>query len=266
VESIDDAIVLKASGAMGERMATEFVTVTNCVLHTASIHFKCGTESVRDFSNIVLSNCVFQGGMGMRHGNPGLALYTVDGGSLRNVSISNVTMQDVGIPLALRRGLRDRGRTGIAGVLESVRIANVTARGAKLPSVIAGLPDMPVRDVAIEGFSVTMARTDAVNRELADIPERPKDYPDPTIFGLLPAHGLYIRHAAEISTRGVQFRAVAEEKRPAILMDDVQEATIHDALGQPRVRMSGTKSRNLKFAPGVRVALDSGVPADAIQP
>jgi hypothetical protein len=105
-----------------------------------------------------------------------------------------------------------------------------------------------------------------VNRELADIPERPKDYPDPTMFGLLPAHGLYIRHAAGISMRGVQFRGLAEETRPAILMDDVQEATIHDALGQLRVRVSGTKSRNLKFAPGVQVAADSGVPADAIRP
>jgi hypothetical protein len=66
-----------------------------------------------------------------------------------------------------------------------------------------------------------MARTDTVARELAAIPERPKDYPDPTMFGLLPAHGLYIRHAAEITMRGVQFRSVAEEARPAIVMDDV---------------------------------------------
>src|SRR5262249_14432744 len=155
---------------------------------------------------IVLSNCTFQGGMGMRHGNPGLAFYTVDGGALRNVSISNVVMQDVGIPIALRRGLRDRCECGTAGVLESVRFANITARGPKLPGVIAGWPDAPVRDVTIDGVSVTMARTDSVTRDLAAIPERPKDYPDPTMFGLLPASGLYIRHAAEIALRGIQFR------------------------------------------------------------
>ena len=288
VESIDDAICLKASGAMGEQMSTEYVTVSNCVLRTASIHFKCGTESCRDFSNIVLSNCAFQGGMGMRHGNPGLAFYTVDGGALRNVSVSNVVMQDVGIPLAIRRGLRDRCKTGIAGVLESVRVSNITARGAKLPSVIAGLPDSPIRDVTIEGFSVTMARSDAVIRELATIPERPQDYPDPTMFGLLPAHGFYIRHAAEISMRGVQFRAVADEKRAAIVMDDVsacrlenlnaeggastaqvwlndvQNSAIYDSVGQPRVRVSGNRSRELKLTSDVQVALDAGVPAGAV--
>jgi hypothetical protein len=289
VESIDDAICLKASDAMGERLATEFVTVSNCVLRTASIHFKCGTESCRDFSNIALSNCAFHGGMGMRHGNPRLAFYTVDGGALRNVSVSNVVMQDVGIPLAIRRGVRDHCQTGGgAGVLESVRIANITARGAKLPSVIAGLPDTPVRDVTIEGFRVTMARTDAVDRELASIPERPKDYPDPTMFGLLPAHGLYIRHAEEITIRGVQIRAVAEEKRAAIVLDDVsgcridnlhadggtsamqvwlndvRQSAVYDLVGQSRVRVSGSKSAELRLSPDIQASTDAGVPAGAI--
>jgi len=278
VESIDDAICLKASGALGELSSTDNVTVDNCVLRTASIHFKCGTESCRDFSNITLSNCTFQGGMGMRHGNPGLAFYTVDGGALRNVSINNVVMQDVGIPLAIRRGKRDRCQIGVAGVLESIRIANITARNAKLPSVIAGLPDAPVRDVTIDGFSVAMARTDAVTRELTDIPERANAYPDPTMFGLLPAHGLYIHHAAEITMRGLQMPAAAEEKRAAIVMDDVsasrieslnaaqvwlnnvQSSGIYGAVGKPRVRVSGDKSRELQLGADVQVAADADVP------
>jgi hypothetical protein len=288
VESVDDSLCLKASGAMGERASTDYITVTNCVLRTASIHFKCGTESCRDFSNIVLSNCAFQGGMGMRHGNPGLAFYTVDGGALRNVSISNVVMQDVGIPIALRRGLRDRCKCGTAGVLESIRFANITARGAKLPSVIAGLPDAPIGDVAIDGFSVEMARTDAVTRELSAIPERPKDYPDPTMFGLLPAHGLYIRHAEEIVMRGMRFRAVAEEARAAIVMDDVSSchlenldaaggvsdaqvwmndargSSVHNFVESPRVRVSGSRSRDLKFAESTPVSTADDVPRTAV--
>ncbi|MDE1176370.1 MAG: glycosyl hydrolase family 28 protein [Edaphobacter sp.] len=61
VESYDDAIVLKASGALGERKATEYVTVENCILRTASVYFKCGTESCGDFRHIAISNCVFEG-------------------------------------------------------------------------------------------------------------------------------------------------------------------------------------------------------------
>src|SRR5262249_25584549 len=158
VESVDDAICLKASGALGERAATEHVTVSNCVLRTASIHFKCGTESYGDFRNIAVSNCTFVGGMGNRHGNPGGALYSVDGGALDGVVVSNLTMQDVGVPLALRLGARGRGQDTVrAGRLENVQIGNIVATGAQRPSVICGLPDAAVRNVRISDVRVSLA-------------------------------------------------------------------------------------------------------------
>jgi polygalacturonase len=288
VESVDDAICLKASGQMGERIATEGVAVTNCVLRTASIHFKCGTESCRDFSNIVLANCTFHGDMGMRHGNPGLSFYTVDGGSLRNVSVTNVTMQNVGIPIALRRGTRNRCGGDSAGVLESIRIANVAASGAKLPSVIAGITNAPVRDVRIQGLSVSMSRADSVTRPLAEIPERPGDYPDPTMFGPLPAYLLYVRHASELVLRDVRAVAAAGETRAAIIMDDVfrcgleglraeagpgpdvwlhdaQESAVRDPEGRLRLRVGGNKSRGLRLAGDIAVTADPDAPSAAIE-
>src|SRR5215471_2887086 len=61
VESWDDAIVPKASFALGRRAATEHLTVTNCVLTTACNCFKLGTESCGDFKNITVSNCAMFG-------------------------------------------------------------------------------------------------------------------------------------------------------------------------------------------------------------
>lgn len=224
IESVDDAIVLKSSGALGERSTTEYVTVDNCVLRTASIHFKCGTESCGDFRNIVVSNCAFQGGMGMRHGNPGIALYTVDGGTLDNVAISNIVMHDVGTPLAILRGDRDHCSLGGGpGLLQSVRIANVIATGAKLASVIAGLPGAPITGVSIDGFSVTMANSGVGPAALEEIPEKPKEYPQPTMFGPLPAFGLFLRHALDLSLRDLQLQAAPQEARPALVADDVAQ-------------------------------------------
>src|SRR5262249_21920256 len=57
VEAWDDAIVPKASFALGYRRSTENLTVTNCVLTTACNCFKLGTESSGDFKNITVSNC-----------------------------------------------------------------------------------------------------------------------------------------------------------------------------------------------------------------
>jgi polygalacturonase len=140
IESIDDAIILKASEALGVRGATEYITVDNCILRTASIHFKFGTESCGDFRDIAVANCVFQGGMSMHHGNLGIALYPIYGGALNNVMISNITMRDVGTPLAILRGDRDRcsfgGGPGDCG-----------SSGA------------PVRGISIDGSSVTMANS-----------------------------------------------------------------------------------------------------------
>jgi hypothetical protein len=160
--------------------------------------------------------------MGMRHGNPGIALYTVDGGALDNVVLSNITMRDVGTPLAILRGDRDRCGFGQGpGLLKSVRIANVIATGAKLCSVIAGIPGSPVTGIEISGFSVTMINPGTSNVALENVPEKPKQYPDPTMFGPLPASGLFLRHAEDVLLRDLQLHTASGEARPAIVADDV---------------------------------------------
>ncbi|KAA6310003.1 hypothetical protein EZS27_038614, partial [termite gut metagenome] len=115
----DDAIVLKASYGLGYFKDTEKVTITNCLVSgydqgsvangtylttqpQAPDHgFNCGriksgTESSGGFNNITISNCVFE------HCR-GLALETVDGGDLEDITISNITMRDiVNAPIFLR--------------------------------------------------------------------------------------------------------------------------------------------------------------------
>ena len=59
---------------------------------------KFGTESNGGFQNITISNCVFDY-------CGGLALETVDGGLLEDVTITNLTMRDiVNAPIFLRLG------------------------------------------------------------------------------------------------------------------------------------------------------------------
>src|ERR1022692_2973347 len=105
----DDGICLKADYALGRAKQTEYVTITNCyvsgcweegtlldgtykrfapdvrVPHTGRIKF--GTESNGGFRNITISNCVFEGCQG-------LALETVDGAILEDVTVTNISMRD----------------------------------------------------------------------------------------------------------------------------------------------------------------------------
>src|ERR1700687_5853765 len=57
IESRDDAIVAKASFALGVRGSTENVLVTDCSLVNVRNALKLGTESSGDFRNIVFRNC-----------------------------------------------------------------------------------------------------------------------------------------------------------------------------------------------------------------
>lgn len=110
VESWDDAIVPKASFALGVRRSTEHVTVTNCVLTTACNGFKLGTESSGDFKNIVVSNCAIfaRPDLWKRYPTSGISLEMVDGASLERIVVSNVVMADVESPLFIRLGNRGR--------------------------------------------------------------------------------------------------------------------------------------------------------------
>lgn len=261
IESVDDAIALKTTG-LGERRSTEHVTITNCVLRTASIHLKCGTESCGDFRNIAFSNCTLVGGMGMRHGNPGVALYTVDGGALQDIVVSNITMRDVGIPLAILRGNRDRCTVGAGpGEAGAIQISNIRASGAKLPSVIAGVPGAPVTGVRLDGISISTAVARAGPKSLNEIPEKPKDYPDPTMFGALPAHGLFVRHAKDLVMRDVHFDCPADEQRPALVAHDAEGLKLTNFEGSTwltdireseiecdrKIRVNGSRTSNLFF-------------------
>lgn len=278
IESVDDAIPLKATG-LNERRSTEHVTVTNCVLRTASIHLKCGTESCGDFRNIAFSNCTLVGGMGMRHGNPGIALYTVDGGALQDVVVSNITMRDVGIPLAIIRGNRDRcmlnGPPGEAG---EILISNVRASGAKLPSVIAGIPGSPVVGVRLEGVRVSSRMAFRADAPPPIVPEKPKDYPDPTMFGRLWAYGLFVRHAKDFVMRDVRFDDPIDAMQPALVADDAEALRLANFEGSiflndvrnadidcdRRVVVGGTQSRTILVRRSGEILTQPDVPAGAV--
>jgi polygalacturonase len=104
---------------------------------------KFGTESNGGFKNISISNCVFEGCQG-------LAMETVDGALLEDITVTNITMRDIiSCPIYLRLGARLRGPKGTGrpehgvGTLKRVLINNIncynTRRGTGRTS--PGFPD-----------------------------------------------------------------------------------------------------------------------------
>jgi polygalacturonase len=232
VESDDDALCLKASFLLGTPGVTEDVVVTNCRLRSPSNCFKLGTESTGDFRQIVLSNCVFDGRpLAERDAaaeGGGIAILTVDGGTIDGVVVSNVVMSAVPAPLFIRLGNRGRDQpTSTPGRLRNVSISGVVAVGASATGSIAGLPGHPVERITVENVRISAAGGARRAGGLA-VPEREAEYPKVWMYGLLPAFGLYVRHARGVVLRNVELSVENDDPRPALVADDVTTLRLTD--------------------------------------
>ena len=269
----DDAIVLKTSNGAGETRATENVVLTNSFVSGYAVgsvldgsfrpftdggpnrdgptgRVKLGTESNGDFRNITISNIVFDNCRG-------LALETVDGAHLEDVTITNITMRHVWTsPIILRLGARMRATPGTpVGSLRRVIISNVVASDVdpRYASHITGLPGHPVEDIRLSNIrlqyrgGITLAQVAAQPRELVRVrtamdsagpratyavPEQEKAYPEPSMFGLLPAYGFYVRHVNGLQMDDVEVTVGPEDQRPAFVLDDVHDAEFHRVRAQ----------------------------------
>jgi polygalacturonase len=181
---------------------------------------KCGTESNGGFKNIAISNCVFDQCRG-------IALESVDGANLEDITISNVTMRGiVNSPLFLRLGRRMRGPEGMpVGTLKRVIITNISCESVSmLPSILAGVEGHPVEDVKISDVLLRQAGGGTSELAKRQPPTAETSYPEPTMFGDLPATGFFIRHARNIEMSNVEIQTAAADERPAVWLQDVAGA------------------------------------------
>jgi hypothetical protein len=246
IESRDDAIVLKASLALGVPRATENVTVSGCHVTTYHNGLKLGTESSGDFRNITLRDCTV---VGKRHPwkgtlSCGLALQSVDGGTLERVRIANIRLVDVYAPLFVRLGRRGLGQSvPAAGALREIAITDVLATGASGSSSIIGLADRPVTRVALRRVHVVAAGDGKPELVTRLVPDLERAYPDATWLGELPAFGLYCRHVEKLALEDLHLEVVAPDPRPAVMLENVRDLTAHrvratpPAGGGPTVRL-----------------------------
>jgi polygalacturonase len=197
----DDGICLKADYSLGRAKQTEFVTISDCYVSgcwqegtlldgsyrkfdsgvrvSRNGRIKFGTESNGGFRNITISNCVFEGCQG-------LALETVDGALLEDVTVTNISMRDiVGAPIFMRLGARMRGPDGVpVGTLRRVIVSNLVCSNSEsgLGSIISGIPGHLIEDVKISGVQIIHqgggTREDAAYRP----PEYEDMYPEPNMF------------------------------------------------------------------------------------
>lgn len=250
----DDAIVIKSSLAMGRPIDVEDIVIRDCSVSgydrgtmldgrfgtTQQLapdrdgptgRTKIGTESNGGFRDILIEDCRFA------HSR-GLALETVDGGVMDGVIARRLTMTDVtSAPVFLRLGHRGRGPDGAGvGAMRGLSLTDITATGIdhRYPLILAGLKEHPIRDVTIARMNLHY-RGGGTPRDAARVPaELPDTYPEPSMFGPLPAWGVWARHVHGLKVDRLSLAHDGQDARTPIILDHVTGTSAQNTPLWPR--------------------------------
>ena len=231
----DDGLCPKSTYALGEWRPTENLTIVNCQVsgfevgtlldgtmkpsknHNGRIKF--GTESSGGFRNCTVANCTFRSCRG-------LALEEVDGSMMENITINNLTMMDVpDYAIYITTGKRNRTpNLTTQSHARNILISNVIADGVgKLSGIqIMGLPDVPVEGIRLENIRLTSVGGGTTNDATTNLPELGAGYPEPRKLGMVPAYGIYARHARDLELANISVNFTTNDLRPAAAFADIQ--------------------------------------------
>ena len=208
---------------------------------------KLGTESNGSFKRITINNVVFD------HSR-GLALETVDGGIIEDVVATGLVMNEVSnAPIFIYNGARMRGPENTpVGAIRRVLISDVTVSHSdgRFPVIIQGLPESPVSQVTLKNMYLNMGgglsqqdvltqtpdlvstffalEEDAPRVSAFDVPASREAYPEPSMFGLLPASGVYMRYAHDITLENINMKLEAPGSRSVLVFDSVGDIELRN--------------------------------------
>jgi hypothetical protein len=111
------------------------------------------------------------------------------------------------------------------GTLRRVLLSNiVSSHAGQMPSLMVGIVDHPIEDVKIS--DVYLHQQGGAGSAMAALqpPIKEDAYPDPGIYGDLPATGFYLRHVRNLEVSNVEVAAEAADARSAFCLQDVEDA------------------------------------------
>jgi polygalacturonase len=249
----DDAISPKSSYALGYARSTENMTIANCYVtgayelgtmldgtwkrRTADKWrfggIKFGTESAGGFKNITVTDCQFEDCQG-------IGLYSVDGAVVEDIVVSNITMRKCSnIPLSLRLGSRMSAPPGTPiGSMARIIFSNIVSYNSASrfggAGLINGIPCCAISDLKLHDCYFEYLEDPARGAAAAPAEEIHR-YPEPGMFGTIPAAAFFVRHANNIEVSNVEVAGSHKDSRPLVWLSEVDGADFF-RLKSPRTR------------------------------
>jgi hypothetical protein len=128
----------------------------------------------------------------------------------------------------------------------------------RYPALVAGLAGHPVEDVTLANVRIAYRGGGTAEDAAREPPENETAYPEPSMFGILPAYGFFVRHARNVTLRDVEVGFEGEDLRSAFVLRDVIDAHFDHvrarlAPGVPLVRFSDVRGLTGHDSPGLPV-------------
>lgn len=195
IETADDCIVFKNTANAVHYGSCENIVVTNCTLMSTSAAIKFGTESESPFRNILIQNC------NINRSNRGISLQLRDSGCIENVTFSNLNIETrlfskdhwwgKAEPIAIT-ALKRKADTPV-GYIRNIRFQNINCSGEN-GILIYGDFSRNIRNISFSDILVHLCQKTDWPKNYIDL--RPCEETGIFTDSL---HGLYIRHANQIS-------------------------------------------------------------------
>ena len=229
IHSGDDACCFK--GASQRNL--ERVLVEDCELYSACNAFKVGTDTQGDFRDVLVRNCRI-GGLEhdpscLKHASSdsAISLEIVDGGTLEDFLLTNLTIARAWSPIFLR--LENRGRvkpgdpTPPIGHIRRIAIAHVTGEACgPRGSYMIGIPERPIGEVLLRDVQIAQRASQKPVIGENQIGELRGVYPDAHMIddlGDAPAYALWARHVHGLTLCDYAVTPEDGEARPAFVLD-----------------------------------------------
>ncbi|MCW3786445.1 glycoside hydrolase family 28 protein [Plebeiibacterium sediminum] len=223
INAEDDAMCFKGASFYD----TENIIVKNSTFLSTCNGFKIGTDTQGSFRNIIARNLILGGipdsleSFRGHEASTGITLVTVDGGTVENIILTDITINQSRCPIFLRIGDRGRVMKGMPkpepGSLQNIIIKNIDGKDNYTQgSLITGMEGYPVENVIIKDMNISMQGGGTDSMAHATVPEDIAGYPDAHQFNRegLPAYGFYIRHAKNLILQNVKITTDSIDARP----------------------------------------------------
>lgn len=235
---IRDCVVLSGDDALCFKGASEKnneqILVENCEFYSSCNTIKIGTDTQGDFRNILIRDCKVGGTTeDMRHikalgADSGISLEMVDGGTVENIWIRNISMSNVRSPFFIR--MDDRGRVKPedpkpeVGTLQNIILEDIEGVDCgPWGSYFLGYETKCIEKVLLRNIHIQQKASEKPVLKDEDFGEMHNWYPDAHMvesIGDPPAYGLWVRHGKEIVLDHYEVICPENEKRPEIVAEN----------------------------------------------